>query len=165
MSAYICNPDHIKQLAAFATRRVGGPGNGHRQVDPRHFEALRHLAEQSDEAIASAYADLLYQENIRSVSARYPDDTFDTLPGPHETPKTLTVTHTELFDFNTVCRLTPVDILKMCDGLEYQSCETDDYRETIGFTLLDSIRGAAIRALPGYEDAPWEYYRQTEAVA
>jgi hypothetical protein len=56
----------------------------------------------------------------------------------------------------TTPRLNPVSILKLCDCLEYQSCETEDYNETVAYRLLNVIRRAAIRILPGYDDAKWE---------
>lgn len=152
MSAYVCSSDHIAVLAAYA---VGGQPQRvsayflyyHGGVDM----AGRTRCEQ-----AYYFANVLYQENIRSVSARYPDDSIDNLPGPIHKPAEIVV---EFRAWITAAGLKPVAILKMCDCLEYQSCETDDYRQTPAFALLDAIRGAAIRNLAGYEDAPWEFTR------
>lgn len=93
-------------------------------------------------------------ENIRSVSARYPQDTWETLPGPIVKDLALLVTDR---DFAELSNTNPVTILKLCDCLEYQSCETEDWEETPAHELLQRIRKAAIRTLPGYEDAPWGY--------
>ena len=53
-----------------------------------------------------------------------------------------------VFDF-------PVVILKLCANLDYQSCETPDWKTTKARALLEQIKDEAIRQLPGYEDAPW----------
>jgi hypothetical protein len=153
MSAFVCDPEHIKQLSIFAIRRR----HSTRNVEPYYVftgEYAQLLAQKPENELSTAYADLLYQENIKSVSARYPGNTLDTLPGPCEKPEHLAVTVGDIFNSPSI---QPVAILKMCDCLEYQSCETSDYRESPAFTLLDRIRAAAIRQLPGYDDAPWEY--------
>lgn len=153
MSAFICSPEHFVQLAVFATRRAHGSMN----VDPRYLKydgGDESYANKTEADIATYYANILYDENIRSVSARYPNDKPDKLPGPITRPARIQVRNRDTMHG---AHLHPVDILKMCDCLEYQSCETDDYRNTLGFKLLDRIRGAAIHTLPGYENAPWEY--------
>ena len=115
----------------------------------------------TDTELTTLYADVLYQENIRSVRARYPEDKWDDLPGPCAKPIHIVASGMERA--LAAYRRTPVQILKMCDCLEYQSCETDDYRESIACELLEAIRRAAIRALAGYEDAPWDYEPESAA--
>jgi hypothetical protein len=151
MSAFICGPDHFKVLAIFAASRRHGSLN----VDPRYIKELKADHEDTTAGLATIYADILYQENIRSVRARYPEDKRDTLPGPNVKPLHIVVSGRD--QTLAVYRLPPVSILKMCDCLEYQSCETDDYRSTTAFKLLDAIRRAAIHTLAGYDDAPWDY--------
>lgn len=155
MSAYVCSEKHIKALAVFAATRNG---SGWR-VDPRYVQLLTSdpvpTEISCDYEIATAYAELLYRENIRSVSARYPNDNWEDLPGPNDKPD-----HMEVSKFDCLrrdIRLDPVTALKLCDCLEYQSCETDDYAERPAYNLLNMIRRAAIRELPGYDDAPWGY--------
>jgi hypothetical protein len=160
MSAFICGPDHFKVLAIFAASRRHGSLN----VDPRYInKPLKATHESATTDLASIYADILYQENIRSVRGRYPDDKWDGLPGPIVKPLHIVIDPRD----QTLAkyRLSPVAILKMCDCLEYQSCENEDYRQTVAFALLDSIRGAAIRHLTGYEDAPWDYYTEETKAA
>lgn len=165
MSAYICGPDHFKALAVFAaSRRFGREW----RVDPRYVPGLTHpeaakrgLDNFNPHELATLYADTLYQENIRSVRARYPDDKRDDLPGPCIKPLHIVVTGA---DFQTrKLRFEPVAILKMCDGLEYQSCETEEWPQTVACRLLQAIRKAAISALPGYDKAPWDYYAEEAA--
>ena len=167
MSAYICGPDHFKALAIFAALK---DNQGQCRVDPRYVEGLKHeeaalrgLNNFTLDELATLYANTLYQENIRSVRARYPSDTWDELPGPCVKPLHLLVTSADRS--NRALRLKPIAILKMLDCLNYQSCETDDWRDTVAFRLLECIRSAAIRTLPGYEDAPWDYYSDEHKAA
>lgn len=168
MSAYICNPDHIKALAIYAANR----NHTGIKVDPRYVRgldkapqveafdgALRGLHNLNNYELATLYANVMYAENIRSVSARYPNDSFDDLPGLVEKPRSIEITSRDFI--NPQYKLKSVSILKMCSCLEYQSCETDDWESTVAYRLIDSIRAAAIRSLPGYEDAPWEFHTQT----
>lgn len=151
MSAFICGSDHFKVLAVFATRR----GKYGRNVDPRYVQGFEQLETYSDEALASAYADILYAENIRSVLQRYPDDDEESAPGPIKKLAHIRITQR---DFSAgKLKLPMVAVLKMCDCLEYQSCESDDWQKTPAYRLLNAIRKAAIHDLPGYEDAPWAF--------
>jgi hypothetical protein len=167
MSAYICSPDHFIALAVFAASRRHGRDW---RVDPRYIKGLTHpeaamrgLEHFNAHELATLYADTLYQENIRSVRTRYPGDTWDSLPGPCIKPLHIIVQHGHFNHVNWA--LKPIAILKMCDGLEYQSCETEDWEQTVAYRLLESIRKAAIRTLPGYEDAPWDYCKDEAKAA
>lgn len=167
MSAFICGPDHFIALAVFAASRRHGRDW---RVDPRYVKGLTHpeaklrgLENFNPAELATLYADTLFQENIRSVRARYPNDKRDELPGPCILPLHMVVGPEHFMHKNW--RIEPVAVLKMCDGLEYQSCETEDYRETLAYRLLNAIRRAAWQALPGYEDAPWDYYIEEEKAA
>lgn len=114
--------------------------------------------------LATLYADTLYQENIRSVRARYPDDSRDNLPGPTILPLRLVVSNTDICNPGYML-VKPIAILKMCACLDYQSCESDDWSNTVAYRLLDRIKDAAIQALPGYDDAPSDFYLPTLARA
>ncbi len=58
-------------------------------------------------------------------------------------------------------QLEAVEIIKACNGYDYQACETPDWRQTEAFAIYDYIRNDAIRALPGYEEAgTWELYEK-----
>lgn len=160
MSAFICGPDHFIALAVFAT------GGRDMRVKPQYVKGCAEpgqLYGMRGPALASAYANILYAANIRSVSVRYPNDKYDELPGPIEKPDEITVTHRHTNHVNWV--LEPVQILKMCDCLEYQSCEAEDWEQTTAYNLLHQIRKAAIRALQGYEDAPWDYWAPEKKAA
>lgn len=170
MSAYICGQDHFIALAVFAASRRSGRDW---QVDPRYVEGLTHpeakmrgLENFNQHELASLYADTLYQENVRSVRARYPNDKWDDLPGPCIKPLHMLV-KSEHFQHRK-WRMTPVEILVMLNSWEYQSCETEDWKQTVAFRLANSIKSAAIRSLPGYEQAStkcWDYYADESRAA
>lgn len=157
MSAFVCSQDHFKVLGIFAARQIGGYGSGRITVNPRYVDGLpAEVLGLKGTDLAEAYANILYGENIRSCQARYPQDTFSGLPGEGDKPNSITLLNQE-YAMQGSLRLPAVSILKMCDCLEYQSCETEDYRTTLAWELLSHIRKAAWHQLPGYEDAPWDY--------
>lgn len=165
MSAYICNPNHHKALAIWAVAWQ----HGQRRANPcylkhRHeqFARLEHIT--TDRELATAYANILYRENIRSVACRYPDDGWTDLPGPIEKPENITIAHRDMLS-GQYLGLKAVEILKLVNGLSYQSCETDNWEQTAAYHLLEAIKGAAIRTLPGYDDAPWEFPYANEKAA
>lgn len=126
MSAFVVSEDHIKAIVAFYA-------NG------RYFTAI------SKEEEATRMANILMEQNVRSVNRRYEENQ------PAE--------RIEITTRDITCKLIndPVAILKLVQSLEYQSCETDDWRETEAKSILDTIQSDAISRLPGYEHAPWTY--------
>ena len=82
---------------------------------------------------------LLVDENHRSVNHRYDEK------------------DNHKYKFNRYPRtLTPVEVIKACDCLIYQSCETDNWKVSRAYKIIRDIRESAINALPGMEDAAWE---------
>jgi len=47
--------------------------------------------------------------------------------------------------------VSPANILGLLDCLTYQSCEHPEWETSEAYTILESIKSAAIHALPGYE--------------
>lgn len=142
MSAFICSRDHFVALACFAAQRRHGSYN----VDPRylqHEESKRHLAviggEYDEEELATYYAQVLYEANARSVDHRY-----------SETNERDKIVIRDLCEGDDVA---PLVILKACNCLDYQSCERDDWQKSAAYEILQHIKEAAIRSLPGYDDA------------
>lgn len=142
MSAFIVDPYHIRYLNTYAAHHnvrtpdhKGGPMDG---------ASMTH-----DEA-----ATMLWNQNVRSVAYRYPDSG-DDLPGmigfTSELPDHTLWIHLPWnhLDFP------PGKVLAALACLEYQSCETPDYRETQAFDYLEAIRRDAIRRVDGY-DGTWE---------
>jgi hypothetical protein len=140
MSAYVCSKAHIKALAIFAVRK----SHGSMIVDPRYVDGAKDVSGKYAEVIATRYAAILLAENVRSVRVRYTDDIGDY--------DEIEISKSEALMPKA---LSAVTILKLCNCLAYQSCETDDWETTNAYKLLQQIKDAAVRALPGYDEAPW----------
>lgn len=128
MSAFIVSKLHVACIVRFA---------GFQLRDCMPF-GYREVADDW-----GAVAALLYAENVRSVNHRYPNH-------PPEEPVS--------FDPGEVTRaplLSPVQCIKACDCLEYQSCEHPEWQDSVARKVLRNIRAEAIRRLPGYDEAPW----------
>lgn len=150
MSAFICSDDHIKALAIFAATRQHSSW----RVDPRYIDGLPcpeacSIENLCRDELATLYAQVLLAENVRSVNHRYRES-------EHHSIK---VSDSDCMKLQQKA----VQILKMLDCLEYQSCETSNYYETVAHKLLSALRRAAIRALPGYNDAAWTFDAQVAA--
>jgi hypothetical protein len=150
MSAYICNPEHLGILAAYAV------------LNDCAVHEWQHTRKNTLEAkidTAQRVAKGLARENIRSVATRYPNDVDGSRPGPGlkdaeiEEAAAIYAAHFVVHPQ----RLKPIQILKLSRSLDYQSCETDDWKDTLAWRQLDWINGNAIRDLPGYENADWSF--------
>lgn len=85
---------------------------------------------------------LLWDANYHSVNSLY--DIKETAPKYHVPFRT----------FETF----PVQIIKACNCLDYQSCEFDEWKTSEAYALLQTIREEAIQNIPGYNKADWEIY-------
>lgn len=118
MSAYIVSEDHINVIVSYF-------------VDHRHGEGLWHKLNDRYDSLtmenAPAVAYELYRENVRSVNGRYNDTNSD-----------------EMYQFKYLPHVkdvyTEAEIAGALDGLEYQSCESDDYQTTEAYGLLNAMR-------------------------
>jgi hypothetical protein len=128
MSAYLVSHRHIAALVKFGALRS------------YDMDSLR------------AQAECLARECVSSVSYRYPTVPLDDLPGPSQDSIADRPEFTHA-DFYAAPRLTPVECLKACACLEYQSCEHPGWDTSQACGELEKIRRAAIRALPGYDSA------------
>ena len=147
MSANICNPDHIKALACFAVSGRDEPAVStrwleyHLQNEPAELRARVTWGDRQN--VAEVVANILHAENVRSVSYRYSEPATytngvatDDLPGICDRPEWIAVSSSEAFNPPVT---NPVHVLKLCDCLEYQSCETDDYKSTLAYRVLEAI--------------------------
>ncbi len=152
MSAHIVSKAHIDALVLIAAegpqdRAAQYAGDGWSTPHYRMDDGSTLDARHNPELIGS----LLWQENILSVSARYPTDSFDTLPGPCE----LSMTDVLAFDYQRAeaRRLTTVEALKAIDGYCYQSCEHPGWKASAVYGFVQQLRGSLIGCLPGYDTA------------
>ena len=126
MSAYIVADAHIDALISYAIKTNVS----------FYFENGRTDITRNS---ANDIGQILLDENYRSVNHRYRGEEGD---APRYKIKPHAV-------------LEPVVILKLINCLDYQSCETDDWKASKAYAVLDAIKDQAIRNLPGYEAAPW----------
>lgn len=144
MSAYVCDPSHIGLLAAYAAANDC---------------SLQQWRDANPVITAQTVARELMAENIRSVAFRYPNDKDGERPGRQLKDATLVelAQHYAAYYLKNTFDVTSVAILSLVSCLDYQSCETDDWRETTACRQLERIQTKAIRHLPGWGDAPWEW--------
>lgn len=153
MSAYILDPRTIDYVVQWAIQR--------RDLSvylPAGFPATEYDRARSDrlglasrlnlrELTPDELGQILLTENVRSVRARYPNDAPDNLPGPCDQSRVWA------YRFRPVAHQLAAWVVKACDCLRYQSCETDDYEDTLAYKVMDAIRESAITHLT--VDAPW----------
>lgn len=128
MSAYIVTHTHINAIVTWASDRRVTFTYGSPGWD------ATYQVQGSEQATA----ELLYAANVISVNYRYKLD---------DPVGTVTYGPTSLYR--------PIEIIKLCSSLEYQSCEHPGWDDSLAKKLLDEIRHAAITKLPGYDAAPW----------
>jgi hypothetical protein len=152
MSAYICDKRHILYLVESAMSHqlngCGGPFHWYQESNPSRWGELGN----TDYKQAADVANMLWRENVKSVSARYPNESSGTLPGPTDGPYVIWEG-----DFETTCFETfdPVQVIKSCDCFDYQSCEHDDWKESEAHAFIEALRSRAWHALKGYDQAEW----------
>lgn len=136
MSAYIVSDNHINAIVSYFANRVAGEGLW-TKIDGQY----NYLT--PDNAHHIAYE--LYRENVRSVDYRYSEANGDE-----------DYTFTYLRHVKDV--YTVGDIAKALDGLEYQSCERDDYHHSQAYQILHDMRKALLSkvcAQEGVEHDTW----------
>jgi hypothetical protein len=127
MSAFICSHQHINAIVRWASRH---------NVTRWHSNPSRKYSVAGNEQDTAA---LLYAENVKSVNYRYHD----------------TIDSTGIIYDAFAPDLRPVEVIKACDCLTYQSCEHPEWDDSLASQLLKEIQRTAITKLPGYDKAPW----------
>jgi hypothetical protein len=147
MSAYICEKKHFVYLIAAA---MSPRLSRHSSRLAWFHDGQLHELRPRDRERAAEVANMLYLENIRSVSHRYPGDKSSaTLPGTSGgSPITAR-------DFIGSPDIDPVQVLKAIHCLDYQSCEHPGWEASEAHAFLASLSKAAVCVLPGYEAANW----------
>jgi hypothetical protein len=157
MSAYICDREHIIYLVKSAGALVRPGANAFRWFHDGQWHELRgYEPEQQAEA-----ANMLWRENIRSVSSRYPHESSATLPGPRDERYVITPGDFEGFASHPAL----AQVFKACDCYAYQTCETEDWETTEAMAFINALRSHAWHSLPGYEAAAWGAPKVQESAA
>ncbi len=98
---------------------------------------------------------MLAAQNARSIRARYVDGGSEMIPDLAD--RGYAHSHVPM-------RLTPVEALKHVRYYDYQACETSDWEETEAYAFCDALTSALVNRLPGYEEAPWGWYKRLEEI-
>lgn len=118
MSAYIVTEDHINVIVSFFVTPV---------IDDRLWLKVNDEYNYMDENTSSKVAEILYNQNVRSVNYRYNDKQGN-----------------EHFEFEYIPQASQKysvgEIAGALDCLEYQSCETDDYHQTEAYDIITMMR-------------------------
>jgi hypothetical protein len=146
MSAWIVDKVHIDLLVSLAL------------FPDRHGESpLRWFTRAQEAREKPAFTPdeigrMLWQENLRSVAARYPGDGDGQRPGPTKfrDSHVRTYKHTE-----QPYQLTPAEGLQALACYEYQSCEHDGWEKSDAHRFCEILRSSLITRIPGYAEAPW----------
>ena len=136
MSAYVVDRKHIDYLVNTAS----------------NWRTMKVWDDELGEWVTLTKKELgqmLWDENVKSVSSRYEEcDPFN-LPGcTGDAPYLYEETSTHW----------PLDlpqIMKACHCLEYQSCEHPEWSDSKAKAFLEGLCKKAEQCLPGYEDAEW----------
>lgn len=148
MSAYMIEREHITYLVGAA---MFDGGHAWYHVKPPGMRHRREL-DRADYDRAAEVGQMLWDENKRSINARYPDtiDNMDDAPG--------VVGETYRFHKyygSPFTIIEPVQLIKAVNCFMYQACETDDWPESEAFAFCQSLISKYICKLPGYDAAEW----------
>lgn len=130
MSAFIQSNEHIDVLVSYFTSSIQGRG-----LWTKIGDSYDYLKPEN----AYKVAEVLHLENLKSVNHRYNEST----PMSYE--------FTYYPDLDQAYSV--AEIAKAIDGLEYQSCEHDDYDTSEGKAILGRMRKHLLTKTRGYEDA------------
>lgn len=118
MSAYLVSDNHINVIVSWFVDY---------RKDYQLWYELNGQYGYMDEEAAKQVAWVLHSQNVRSVNDRYQEAGSD-----------------ETYEFKYLPRVKEAyslaEIAGAIDGLEYQSCESDDYHTTDAYKILTSMR-------------------------
>jgi hypothetical protein len=136
MSAYMCDRHHIAYLVRAA--------EDYRSLDLRRDGEWIKLT--PNEA-----GQMLWDENIRSVSSRYPDCDPHDLPGEiNAAPYLFKISPHDCWPHPHAAQ-----VLKAIQCYQYQSSEHPEWEASEAAQFVATLREAAIRHLPKYNDLEW----------
>ena len=139
MSAFVVNTDHIDFMLQAAT----------------HYRDVYFEFEDNPAPVwydnATEVGRALLAENIKSVAYLYDEPERDAE-----------------YEYNGsragMPDLEAVNVISAIRCYMYQSCEHPRWQESAAYRFCEQLTLAAIRHLPGYDDAPWEVTREKATV-
>lgn len=155
MSAYIVERNHILYLVEAALHWANPYGFSWRDGQAEEGHVRKEMRGGDLEKAVEA-ANMLWRENVKSVKHRYRGEQTDTLPGSIGTDEEHVITMADMG--NGELRWSEFDcaqVFKAADCYAYQTCEHEDWPKSEAYSFIESLRGSAWHALPGYEAAEW----------
>lgn len=151
MSAYIVTKEHILYLAnAMLSLRLT------RRSSFSYWNGTERIyVRAGDYEAAAQLGSILWQENVKSVNARYADS---------QPTEIYCVYGSELLP-SMWQDLDPVQVIKACHCLIYQSCEHTEWKDSQACAIVKALIDCATRALIGYDGAAWGAPETTAAKA
>ena len=125
MSAWICPDSHINVIVSYFV--------GQSIYEGLWFELdgnYQYLTKENAEEVAKR----LHAENVRSVNARYREETPDEYTGWKYYPQVRGL-------------YSEADIAQAMNSYDYQSCETDDYHDTWAAKTINLMRKDLLRQM------------------
>lgn len=127
MSVFIVSDKHISAMLQMAKSPFRGSKFSY------YFDG-----ERKETSNRQKLGQILLSENYRSVNFRYNEGK-----------------EARDFIYQSTQQRSPVEIISLCDCYQYQTCETDDWKDTEAFAIWYALRENAIESLPGYGQADW----------
>ncbi len=156
MSAFIVGRNHILYLVSSAT----SPLIAEFGKFGWHHDKQWHVLRSKDPETAAELGNLLWRENIKSISARYPRRSSGALPGPSERNFVIVPA-----DFPTPFKVfDPIQVIKSCDCFEYHSSVHPGWNTSAAKEFISALRREAWHAIPGYETAEWGAPKSTKGL-
>lgn len=106
---------------------------------PAHVAVLQETQNKLTLDTADRVGQMLLSENHKSVNHRYSESDDES----------------RLYRYSPRLQRPAVEILKLIDCYEYQSCEHPGWKKSEARKFCDVLRGKLIGQLPGYSDAKW----------
>lgn len=141
MSAYIVDREHIRYLVSAAVGRETFRYSSEGKSIP--------ITTQDQDALTAA-GQMLWDENIKSIQALYPDcqKSLENAPGP--------IGETYIYSHNGIRgNFDPVQVIKAAKCYSYQSCEHEGWEASAAKSFINNLIDKEIHALPGYDKAAW----------
>jgi hypothetical protein len=173
MSAFVVGTDHIDYLVSAAVTWHGLAVSTLYLNEEQAAQVLAHGGQVEGYQYGAgqvwkpahrvdALGRLLLAENVRSVSARYPNDTFEELPGPRPMVRPEDYTHR----FVPHAFIEPAQVINAIKCWQYQTCEYEGSDTAPGWLFTERLYRVAVDRLMGDRDGLlWEWDRDAAAKA
>ena len=148
MSAFMVGREHIAFIVSAAQKMAQTPfGFGW------YWKNKRFKMDPYDRDQAARVGQMLWDANLESIHARYPDTIGKpgNIPGPID--ETFIYAHSRPWRMDEIGN---VQLFKAINCLSYQSCEYAGWKKSEAFAFLEALTSITIRHMPGYDGTDWE---------